>query len=175
MLKFFLGLAAGVVVSIAYVLVNFQLPEFVQLPWLLKNSVISSATEDALYDLDNDPAARMRALEVYFANRSADAAALDAAAGHPVLTALMDRRATREARLVSGQWTAFDAALDKPALRGALERRHGTTDTEQLKLAMLMTALEEKPFLKRWLEEHSGPVTRENIRALLAEAAVDRS
>ncbi len=56
MLKFFLGLLAGVIGSAAYVYFNLQLPEFLQLKGLMKNNIVSTTTEDALYVVEGDPA-----------------------------------------------------------------------------------------------------------------------
>jgi hypothetical protein len=174
MLKFFLGLFAGIIGSVTYVYFNVQLPEFMQLPGLLKDNIVSSTTEEALYDLGGEATGRQRALEIYFASRPAEAAQLDADSGHPLMGALYAQRATREARQVSMMWSAFDVALEKPALRQALERRHGTTDTEALKLTMLLDAIGDRPFLKSWLEQAYGPVTADNVRARLAAASVEQ-
>ncbi|MEZ6028891.1 MAG: hypothetical protein R3C46_03985 [Hyphomonadaceae bacterium] len=170
MWKFLGGMLAGTVLAILYVLFNVQLPEFLQIPGLLRGGVISTTTEAQLYDLGPDEAARLRALEVYFDNRARDAAELDASVGHPFLTALHQARATREARLLSLRWDAFDMALSKPALRQTLETKHNTTDTEALKQAMLWEAFEEMPFLKEWLNTKYGPQTPQTLYATLEQA-----
>lgn len=175
MLKFLAGVLAGVLSSVAYVYFNVQLPPFLALPGHLKGDVVSAVADDTLYNLDADAMQQLRALETYFDNRAHDAAQLDADAGHPLLKALHRNRAIREARQVSMQWTAFDNVLAQPALRVALERRHGTTDVETLKRAMLLTAVEGKPFLKRWIETTSGPVLAENIREVLKEIGASQS
>ncbi|MGD9785884.1 MAG: hypothetical protein AB7E80_09050 [Hyphomicrobiaceae bacterium] len=172
MLKFVLGIVVGALLSIAYVHFGLAPPKVVELPSRLAGNVVSTATESVLYDLDADAAARRRALEVYFANRAPDAAAADAEAGHPLLTALHRERARREARQLLQTPAAFDEALAKPALREALERKHGTTDTGTLKKAMLMEALERKPFLKAWLARNGAPLTDATLGdALKATAA----
>jgi hypothetical protein len=152
MLRFALGVIAGALLAFGFVRFDIAPPSWFGLPERLRGNLVSTATEAALYDLGGDGAEATRALEVYFANRPADAAALDAASGHPFLTALRRTRATREARQVLARWEASDAALAQPALRAALERRHGVRDTHALKEAMLAEALSDMPFLAAWLE-----------------------
>lgn len=137
MWKLLAGMVAGTILAIVYVLFNVQLPEFLQIPGLVRGGAISTTTEAQLYDLGDNDAARLRLLEVYFDNRPRDAAAIDADAGHPFLTALHRARATREAQLLSARWEAFDRALAQPDLRQSLERKHQTTDTTALTQAML--------------------------------------
>ncbi len=170
MWKFLAGMIAGTVLAILYVLFNVQLPEFLQLPGLVRGGVISTTTEAQLYDLGEDDAARLRALEVYFDNRAGDAAELDASAGHPFLTTLHRARATREARQLSAQWEAFDQALAQPALRQTLEAKHQTSDTTTLKQAMLWEALAETPFLKQWLTNTYGPQSPQTLYTTLLDA-----
>ena len=172
MFKFVLGVVFGAVMSFVYVHYNIQLPAYLQLPDILRGNLISTATEETLYDLDAGKAERQRALEVYFDNRAQDAARIDAAYGHPFLTALHKERASRHARQLSMAWSAFDEALSKSALRQTLERKYGTDDADALKRAMLMDALERKPFLKQWLEKTNGPVSAGKLRDLLKAASV---
>jgi hypothetical protein len=169
MLKFLLGTTLGVVLAFAFVRFNLELPAVFDLPEKVKKNVVSAAVEGDLYDLARDAETRSRALEIYFKNRAGDAVKIDAAAGHPFLAALYRARATREARTLAGQWTAYDKALAEPALRGVLQRKHGLTETDALRQAMLLDALDRKPFLKSWLERDHAPVTAENLRDLLAE------
>lgn len=149
---FLLGLVSGLVLATTYVRLDLALPDWLDLPARLKGNLISSAIEDRLYDLDAPDAEKKRALEVYFAKRAKDAAAHDAAAGHPFLAALHAERARREARELIGVWQAAAITLDKPALRVALERKHATSDAEALKRAMLSEQLTKRPFLAQWLE-----------------------
>lgn len=171
MLKFLLGVVFGALMSFVYVYYNIQLPAVLQAPDKLRGNLVSTATEDALYDLDAESAAKQRALEVYLANRSDDAAKIDAAFGHPFLAALYRERASHLARQLSMSWHAFDEVLSKDALRKTLETKHRTSDPDALKRAMLMEALERKPFLKRWLEKTAGPVTTDNLRDMIEKAA----
>lgn len=173
MAKFLSGIVLGALLALGYVHYDWELPDALQLPARLQGNLISSATESELYDLDGDAATRQRALEVYFANRAEDAAKLDAQAGHPFLDALMRTRAQREARQLLMNPSGAEMALSKPALRAALERKYATTDVEVLKRAMLMEALQERTFLKAWLEKTDGVVTADNLAEKLARAARD--
>lgn len=173
MLKFLLGLVAGTLLSILYVVFNLQLPEFMQIPGLVRGGIISSTTEEQLYDIGGDVAARQRALVVYFDNRAGDAAAIDEAAGSPFLNALHAARAAREARLLSAQWDAYDKTLSQPALREALVRRHGAEDNESLKQAMLWEARGDFPFLSQWLAARYGAPTAATLYDTLVNARRD--
>ena len=161
-----LGVLIGIALAVGYVRYELALPDWLLLPDRLRGNIVATAIEDALYDLDADPDKRRRALEVFLDNRAADAAQADAEAGHPLLAALHARRASREARLLAGEWPAYAAALAKSELRAALERRHATTDEETLKRRMLAAGLDGKPFLKRWLERHP-PAAGEDLLATL--------
>lgn len=170
MWRFLAGVLIGALLAIGYVRFNLELPRILQLPDALRGGFISSATEEELYALSGDNEKRLRALEIYFANRASDAAALDALAGHPFLQALHQARARREAHQLMTRWSGFDKVLDQPALRQALERKYGLTDAEELKLRMLLDELGQTPFLKGWLGL-SGPVTADNIRQRIEVAA----
>lgn len=170
MWKFLAGLVAGAGLSVLYVLFNLQLPEFLQIPGLVKAGAISTSTEAQLYDLEGDEATRQRALEVYFDNRAHDAVEIDASYGHPFLAVLHRARATREARQLSLRWDAFDTALEQPALRQSLETKHGTTDALALKQAMLWDALDDTPFLKQWLTLTYGEQTPQSLYTTLTDA-----
>lgn len=173
MLKFILGAVFGALVSILYVHYNLQLPAVMQVPDLLRGNFVATATESKLYDLDADEAGRMRALEVYFANRPHDAAKIDAAFGHPFLIALHRERASRKALQLSSAWGAFDKLLANPELRAKMSEKFATNDTETLKRTMLIERLDRQPYLKRWLEKNgdsSGSVTSQNLYELLQAA-----
>jgi hypothetical protein len=175
MLRFGLGVVIGVLLAFAFVRYDFQLPAAIELPGKLQGNIISSAVEEDLYRVGGDPDVRRRALEVYFANRAADAAAFDAEAGHPFLNALARERARKEARQLLAMRSGFEAALQKPALRQILERDHGVSDEEALEAAMLVKALADKPFLAEWLKSAGAGVSPERLPATLQELAADRA
>lgn len=170
MWKFLAGTVAGTALAILYVLFNVQLPTVLQLPASVRGGVITTTTEAQLYDLQSDNAARLRALEVYFANRAQDAVAVDADAGHPFLEALHRARGRHEAQQLSTKWEAYDLVLAQSSLRDALERKHGEVDTIALKQAMLWEAQDEYPFLKQWLAITYGPQSKQTLYTALLDA-----
>jgi len=171
MLKFLGGILLGAALALGYVRFNLELPAALQLPERLRGNLVSSATEGDLYDLSLDAETHQRALEIYFANRAPDAVRIDAEAGHPFLKSLYLARARREARQLAMLWSETEQVLSQPALRAALERKHGTTETLALKRALLWEGLERRDFLKHWLESHHGPVTPDNLKQVLARVA----
>jgi hypothetical protein len=171
MQKFLMGTAIGALLAFAFVRFNIEPPAVLKLPEKLRGNLVSTAVESELYDLTSDAATRVRALKVYFANRAQDAAKLDAASGHPFLSALHRERASREARQLENLWQAYEAVLSKAALRASLEKKYGVTETENLKRAMLFEAFNAKPFLKTWMRLHVDPATKDNLRDLLGNVA----
>jgi hypothetical protein len=173
MLKFILGVLFGAGLAIGYVRYNVELPEYLQLTDKLRGNLVSTATEFELYDLEQDLATRQRALEILFANRAEFAVEVDAEFGHPFLKSLYRRQAIREARLLRGQWSAYDTALAQPALKARLEQVHGTADSEVLKQRMLASALEKDyPFLKSWLEKNGEPSSEAELLGTLKRVGV---
>ncbi|MCB1504540.1 MAG: hypothetical protein KDJ47_06145 [Hyphomicrobiaceae bacterium] len=171
MLKFIFGVVFGALMSFLYVHYNIQLPSYLQVPELLRGNLVSTATDATLYDLGAAKDARQRALEVYFDNRSGDAARIDAEYGYPFLTSLHRERASRQARQLLMAREGFDMTLAKDALRTVLEKKHGTSDTVALRRAMLMDALDRKPFLKRWLQKTGATLAPDNLTDILKGAA----
>ncbi|MDX2156118.1 MAG: hypothetical protein SFW09_06370 [Hyphomicrobiaceae bacterium] len=169
MLRFLLGIAFGAAISFGYVKWGGSFFDMMGLPDRLRGNIFASASEGPLYELQQDADTRRRALEVFFDNQAEMAARIDAEAGHPFLTVLHVRRAAREAGHLHAQWQAFDVALDQPALRQALERRHATMDTVALKRKMLVEALAKQPFLQDWIARHHPGTAEEGLVELLAQ------
>lgn len=166
-LKFIAGLALGAAMAFGYVRWDFALPKYFDLPSRLRGNLVSSAAEFDLYDLERPIALRRRALEIFFANRAKDAVAIDAEFNHPFLKALYRKRIIREARQLRLQWTAYDKALAKPALRQALAKQYGSNDRLALKQAMLMAGLSRKPFLAQWIKLHGEAATAKSLLGTL--------
>lgn len=164
--KFLIGLIVGVAMAFGYVRWNIS-PGIMELPDKLRGDIVSTAIEGDLYDLDKPHDARRRALEVFFQNRAQFAAGVDAEFAHPFLNALYLKRVIREAGQLHAQWEAFDMVLDKPALRAAMEKKHGLSDDTGLKRAMLFDAYQEKDFLRQWVAAHETAPTRETLLPLL--------
>ena len=163
MLKFFLGTIVGAAMAFGYVRWDLALPDVFELPETLKGNLVSTAAEGDLYNLDQPLAVRLRALEVFFKNRSKFAASVDRDFDHPFLKSLYRKRVIREARQLRGQLQATETALEQASLREMLERTHGTTDTERLKKRVLMKALGEREFLAKWVAKNVGPLTEDNL------------
>lgn len=171
MLKFFTGTAMGALLAFVFVRFGLEPPAITKLPEKLKANLVTTAVEADLYDLNAADDVHERALKIYFDNRASDAAKLDAAAGHPFLTALHRERARREAAKLIAAWDAYDDVLAQPALRATLERKYGASDDDALKRAMLMDALGKEAFLKAWLERGHGAIAVETVRSVLVEEA----
>ncbi len=164
MLKFFLGLIFGLLMSVSYVRWGIEKPKILDLVDQLKGNIVAAATDSELYDVNAPGDVKARALEAYFRNSPYRATVVDAEFGHPFLTALYRRRVIREARQLRLQWSAFDKALVQKNLRKVLENKYQTTDARLLKQAMLMRALrEQKPFLFNWINRFDGGTTRETL------------
>lgn len=172
MLKFLAGVLAGALLAVLYVRFDVALPDVLQLGERLRGNLVSTSTETELFDLGASPATRARALEVYFDNRARDAARIDAEAGHPFLEALMTASARHKARQLLGQWQAFDEVLGKPALREALEQKHGTPDAAALKQAMLTEALAKDAFMISWLQRKGLAASGESLLGSLRATAI---
>ncbi len=171
MLRFLFGILLGAALSFGYVKWGGAVFDVLGLADRLRGNIVSSASDGALYELQQDAGTRRRALEVFFGNQAELAARIDAEAGHPFLSVLHLRRARREAGQLYAQWQAFDVALDKPALRQALEKKHSTRDTVALKREMLAEALAKQPFLQAWIARHHPVAARDGLPAVLAEIA----
>lgn len=171
MLRVLLGIVLGAALSFGYVNWGGAFFDVIGLPDRLRGNIVSSASENALYELQQDAGTRRRALAVYFDNQSEAAALIDAEAGHPFLSALHLRRAAREARQLHAQWKAFDKALDKPALRQALEKKHATKDILELKYKMLTEALVKQRFLQAWIARHYPGTADDGLLEVLMEIA----
>ena len=122
--KFIAGAFFGLVLSVAYVWHGVKLPDWIELPEVLQGSLKTAATDNALYDLNAPADRRRRALEVYFANQAERASQIDQSLAHPILNELMRRRVKRRAQVLRGLWSAYDQALNKPALRKVLVKKH---------------------------------------------------
>lgn len=169
MLKFLLGTLFGAAVAVGYVKYEVELPAWLQLMSRLQGNLVSTMTEEELFDLSRDEDTRRRALQIYFSNRSADAVEIDRQAGHPFLAALYRARAAREAHQLKAMDVASGKVLAQPNLRTALERRYGVTDEASLRRAAQLDALDRFPFLKRWLAAEHDTLTLDNLENALDE------
>ena len=167
--KFILGALFGMAMSYAYVWYDVRLPDWVELPDLVKRNLATAVVDDRLYDLEASSSQRRRALEVYFTNQGPRAAKLDAQLGHPFLEAIRKKRVHREARITRGLWSAYDKALAKPNIRARLEEKYGTTDSQTLKRRMLLAAVREKTFLNAWITRDRGTPSETDVYGTVVE------
>lgn len=171
MLKFFFGVVFGAVLAFGYVRWDVSLPDVIELPDELRGNLISTVVEVDLYALDDELAKRQRALEIFLTNRPSFAVEVDAEFGHPFLEALYRKRAIREARQLRLEWSAYDKALSKRALRAQLEEKHGTQDLLVLKKEMLFAAFERKPFLKSWMDRKQLNISKYDLLDSIKEVS----
>ena len=169
MLKFILGIVFGVACALGYVRWGSGSFEYLSFPDKLRGGIVAGAIESELYNLEKSEAVRERALEVLFQNRADFAVRVEKEMGYPFLKALHRRKVIRDARILRGQWQAFDTALGKPALRAAYSEKYGTGDLDALKRAMLWNAFQDKEFLAAWIKRNHGSVMPETLMATLQE------
>lgn len=170
--KFIAGLAVGVLLSSSYVKWGWQKPALLEMPDKVKSSVIAGAVSTDLYDLTQPLDVRLRALEVVAQQRPDEILCVDAEElDFALLNAFYRRRARREARQLTMQWSAYETALEQPALREVLERRYRTTDSIALKQAMLMKAYRDQPFLSSWMTDRYKNISAHSLYNHLREVA----
>lgn len=170
LLKFVAGVACGVALASGYVKWGWQKPAVLEMPEMMTASVIAATVSGDMYDLDQPLEVRERALEVIAQQRPDEIARLDREElNHAVLNAFYRRRARREARALSMQWTAYDEALKQPSLRRILVDRYGVDSDEELKQSMLAKAFRDEPFLSAWIAREYGPIPKETLLSTLHE------
>ncbi len=167
MLKFVGGLVLGITASLSYVKWGYTPPTAFELADRLKGNVISTVTEEVLYDLDKPIEERARALEVFFQNRARYAVQIDARFKYSFMQNLYRQRVISEARQLRIAWGAYDVLLNKPALRKAQEKKYGTSDTATLKQSLLLEALSRKTFISQWIGKNEAPATRQTVYDLV--------
>ncbi len=167
MLKFVGGLVLGITASFSYVKWGYSPPTAFELADRLKGDVISTVTEEVLYNLDRPIEERARALEVFFQNRAKFAVQIDQQFKYSFMQNLYRQRVVREARQLRFAWGAYDVLLNKPALRQAQENKYGTTDTMALKQSLLLEALARKTFISQWIGKNEPPATRQTVYDLV--------
>lgn len=169
-MKFVVGLIVGLVMTSSYVKWGWKKPALLEMPEQVTASVLAATASEDLYDLEKPLDVRLRALEVIAQQRPDEILKVDAEElNHALLEAFYRRRARREALRLSMQWTAFDVALEKPALRQMFEQKYRVQDTELLKRAMLYNALRDEPFLKTWLENQYPTLDASTLLSTLHE------
>lgn len=159
--KFLGGLAVGVALTYAYTRYRWEMPAVVQLPATVTSSVISATADSDLHNWDLPFEVRQRAAAVILGQNPDRFIALDNATDHVLMHEMQRQRAVRRAMITKQKWSAYDMALDKPALRQRLEQKYRTSDDELLKRRMLANDIDDEPILLGYLREHFPDLTRE--------------
>jgi hypothetical protein len=158
--RFMVGVVFGVFMTFAYTRYAWKMPEVVQLPAKITEAAISTTAAMDLFSPTAADEVRHRAFSVLMSQQADDFAEIDKELGSPLMQEVLRREAFRESKLLKHQMSAYQAALEQPALRQALERKHGRTDDdEELKRRMLLSAVREEEFTNWYLETHFPNLT----------------
>lgn len=161
--RFVFGILFGIGLTYAYVRFGYQLPGVFTLGNKLVDEAAITTAEVDLYDFSQPLEVRERALSVVLSHHDGLLLELNRDADQLLLREVLRRKATREMRLLKQQHGAYDMAMDKPALRDVLERKHGTNDEELLKQRMLLAAFHDNEFLVGYKNEYLGELTDEEL------------
>ncbi len=159
--KFLGGLAVGVVLTYAYTRYRWEMPAVVQLPATVTSSVISATADSDLYNWDLPFEVRQRAAAIILGQNPDRFVELDNATDHVLMYEMQRQRAVRLAMIAKQKFSAYQVALDKPALRERLERKYGTTESEQLKRQMLADDIAGDAILTGYLRDRFPDVSRD--------------
>jgi len=158
--RFMVGVLFGVFMTFAYTRYAWKMPEVVQLPAKITEAAISTTAAVDLFSPTAADDVRQRAFTVMMSQQADDFAAIDKELGSPLMEEVLRREAVRESKLLKHQMSAYQVALDQPALRKTLERKHGRTgDDEELKRRMLLSAIREEGFTNWYLQKRFPNLT----------------
>lgn len=160
---FFAGLATGVALSWMYVRYGYEPNNVVTLPAKVTSAAISITAESDLYNWDVTPEVRQRAAAVVLGQNPGTFIELDNATGNVLTKEMLRQKAERLAKLAKAKFDAYDMALDKPALRKALQRKHGAGDNETIKRRMLIDDIEGETFLHGYLTRRFPHATSQDL------------
>ena len=149
--KFLTGLLVGVGMTWGYVRFGFQLPGVVGLPGKVTSAAISVTADADLENWDLPLRSRQRAAAVILGQNPDQLIALDESLDHAILSEMLRLKATRRAKIAKATYSAYDTALQQPAIREQYERRYGTTDAEVIKQKWLQRDVSEDEFLHGYL------------------------
>ncbi|MEO2035142.1 MAG: hypothetical protein ABGZ35_23940 [Planctomycetaceae bacterium] len=160
-MKFIGGVLFGVLTTFVYVRYAWTMPEVVQLPAMMTEAAIVTTAEMDLFHPNVSDEVRRRAFSVVMSQKADEFVAIDRELGSPLMEDVLRREAVRESKLLKHQMSAYQAAVDKPALRQALERKHGSTDDDQeLKRRMLLSAIHDDEFTSWYLRTRFPQLTQ---------------
>jgi len=159
-LRFMAGVLFGVLMTFLYVRYKWTMPEVVQLPGKISEAAVVTTASMNLFSPTAPDDVRRRAFTVVMTHKAEEFVKLDQELGSPLLNEVLRREAVRESKLLKHQMSAYNVAMDKPALRSALERKHGRTDdNEELKRRMLLSAVHDEEFTSWYLRENFPQLT----------------
>ena len=151
-LRFLGGVVLGVIMTFAYVRYAWAMPDVAKIPGKITEAAIVSTAEIDLFNPNSSDDVRRRALSVVMSQTPDRFVEIDRQLGDPLLEEVLRREAVRKSRRLKHRMSAFDMALDKPALRMAMERKHGRVeDDEELKRRMLLSAIDDDDFVSWYL------------------------
>jgi len=163
-MKFIGGVLFGVIMTFLYVRYAWTMPEVAQFPGRITEAAIITTAEMDLFSPDVSDDVRRRALSIVMSQKADEFVAIDLELGSPLMEDVLRREALRESKLLKHQMSAFGMAIDKPALRKALERKHGKTeDDEELKRRMLLSAIHEDEFTSWYLRTRFPQLTQSEL------------
>ena len=159
-LKFIGGALFGVIMTFVYVRYAWTMPKVVQLPGKIAEAAIVTTAAMDLFSAEASDEVRRRAFSIVMSQKADEFVTMDQELGSPLMEDTLRREAFRESKLLKHQMSAYKVAIDKPALRKALERKHGRTDDdEELKRRMLLSAIREEEFTHWYLQTRFPDLT----------------
>ena len=159
-LRFLGGVLLGVIMTFVYVRYSWAMPDVVKIPGKITEAAIVTTAAMDLFSPQASDEVRQRAFSVVMSQQAVEFVAIDAELGSPLLEEILRREAVRETKLLKHQISAYDAVMDKPALRKAMERKHGATDDdEELKRRMLLSAIDDEEFASWYIRTHFPHLT----------------
>ena len=149
--KFLTGLVVGVSMTWCYVRFGFQLPGIVELPAKVTSAAISVTADADLENWNLPLHSRQRAAAVILGQNPDQLIALDESLEHAILSEMLRLKAVRRAKIAKATFSAYDTALQQPAIREQYERHYGTTDAGVIKQKWLQRDISDDEFLHGYL------------------------
>ena len=159
-LNFIGGELLGIVLTFGYVRYSWTLPEVTQLPGKFTEMAIVTAAKMDVFSPEAADDLRRRALSIVMSHQAGEFVEIDHELGVPLMAEVLRRKAFHETKLLKHQMTAYEVAMDKPALRQALERKHSKTNYDaELKRRMLLSAIHDREFSSWYLHKRFTQLT----------------
>ncbi|MCH2210066.1 MAG: hypothetical protein MK110_02105 [Fuerstiella sp.] len=151
-MKFIGGVLLGIVMTFVYVRYSWKMPEVTTFPGKITEAAIVTTAGIDLFRPEAGDDVRRRAFSIVMSQKSDELVEIDRELGSPLMEELLRRKAFRQTKLIRHQMSGYETVLNQPALRKALETKHGKTeDDEQLKRQMLLSAIHEEEYTSWYL------------------------